>query len=57
MEFVPFNQTTRNQATTDSPHCTPLRRLGLNMAIFGDAPSNSIHIRRDENLHLREYPL
>jgi hypothetical protein len=57
MEFVPFSQTISNQATRDSPHCTPLTRLGLNMAIFGDVPSNSINIRRDENLHLHEYPL
>jgi len=57
MAFVPFGPTTRNHVTTDSPHCTPPTRLGLNMAIHRDVPSEAIHIRRDENFHLHQCPL
>lgn len=56
MAFVPFSQTTRNHATTDSLHCTPPTCIGLNMVILREVPSKAIHSRHFDNLHLHQHP-
>ena len=54
--FVPFSQTTRNHATTDSLHSTSRTCIGLNMVIFREAPSKAFHSRHLDNFHLHQHP-